>query len=81
VLVSEDSSVGSSAELQATSCALGGNSRQNKQTNDAKRDAEKEAGKRMTDAQEERFHDEVTHHGLGYWEMREIAVQILRGAI
>jgi len=61
--------------------SFGGNSRQNKQANDAKRDAENEVGKKMTNAQEDRFHDEVSHQNLGYWEMREIAVQILKGII
>jgi hypothetical protein len=35
----------------------------------------------MTNAQEDRFHDEVSYQGLGYWQMREIAVQILKGTI
>jgi RHS repeat-associated protein len=66
---------------KGTGPSFGGNSRQNQQANDAKRDAEKEVGKKMTNAQEDRFHDEVSHQGLGYWEMREIAVQILEGII
>ena len=44
---------------------FGGNSNQNKQANDAKRDAEKETGKKMTPDQESKFHDAVSHQSNG----------------
>jgi hypothetical protein len=59
--------------------SLGGNQRQNKAANDAKRDAERQTGKKMTDAQQEKFHDLITHQNFDYHEMVEVAIAILNG--
>jgi len=51
---------------------FGGNQRQNKAANDAKRDAERETGMKMTDDQQEQFHDLITHQNFDYHEMVDV---------
>jgi hypothetical protein len=60
---------------------FGSNSRQNRQANDAKREAERLEGKKMTNDQEDKFHDEVSHQGMGYHDMVQVAREILQGRI
>jgi hypothetical protein len=59
----------------------GDNQRQNKQASDAKRAAEQKAGKKFTEAQDRRFHDEITGQEYDYHTLVEIAVGILEGHI
>lgn len=71
-------------------CASGGgsgskfgtNQHQNKMANDAKREAERNTGKRFTPALERKFHDEITGQGINdYHELVHIAEDVLEGRI
>jgi hypothetical protein len=41
--------------------------------------ATRQTGKKMTDAQQEKFHDLITHQNFDYHEMVEVAIAILNG--
>jgi RHS repeat-associated protein len=71
--------IGSVKCAKGMGSSFGGNQRQNKQANDAKRTAERETGKKMTNLQQEKFHDLVTKQGYGYNELVSIARDILNG--
>jgi hypothetical protein len=58
---------------------FGGNQRQNKAANDAKKEAERRTGKQFSEDQEEKFHDLITKQGFDYKEMVEIAEAVLNG--
>jgi RHS repeat-associated protein len=55
---------------------FGGNQRQNRQANDAKREAERETNKKMTDAQERLFHN-IDKTEMDYQGMVQLAKDIL----
>ena len=58
---------------------FGGNQRQNRAANDAKKEAERETGKKFTPALEEKFHDLISHQGLDFHEMVLVAIEVLNG--
>jgi len=61
---------------------FGGNQRENKMANDAKKDAERQTGKKFTKALDRVFHDEITGQGINdYHELVKIAVDVLQGHI
>jgi hypothetical protein len=56
----------------------GDNRAQNKQFEDAKKQAEREAGRKMTPDERRRFHDEVTGQDYGWDDLVEVAKDILK---
>jgi RHS repeat-associated protein len=59
----------------------GSNQRENRQAADARRAAERQTGKKFTQAQIERFHDLIQKQGYGYRELVEVAVAVLEGRL
>jgi hypothetical protein len=65
--------------LFTPACGCPPNIVENKRANDAKRQAERQTGKKFTRAQERRFHDNITGMGLDYHELVAEGVYILIG--
>jgi RHS repeat-associated protein len=61
---------------------FGSNQRQNKVAHDARKEAERNTGKKFTPAQERKFHDEITGQGISdYHELVRIAGDVLKGLL
>jgi hypothetical protein len=65
---------------RGTGPRFGGNQRENKQANDAKREAERQTGKKMSDDQERLFHD-IDKTEMDYQGMVILAKDILNNVV